>query len=422
MDELLRDAEARDGDDPLAPFRQEFHIPLNDDGSEQNYLCGHSLGLQPKSAAAAVQEELDAWRRLGVRGHFEGALPWMDYNEALRDPLAGLTGARPEEIVVMNTLTVNLHLLMVSFFRPRGKRRKILIEKNAFPSDRYAVESQLRFHGLDPADCLVELDAGPDSQVLEESVVEEYLQENGDQVALVLWPGVQYVSGQAFDLARVAGSARAAGARVGFDLAHAIGNLPLSLHDSGCDFAAWCHYKYLNAGPGAVAGCFVHERHHGTAALRRFNGWWGNDKDSRFWMAPEFEPAAGAAAWQLSNPPILSLAPLRASLAVFEAAGAAALREKSKSLTAWLEQGIRSQLDEKLQVLTPSDPERRGCQLSIRVRSGRHEGLALFRYLSEHGVVGDWREPDIIRIAPVPLYNRFGDAYAFLRHAVDWSA
>jgi kynureninase len=422
MDQLLTAAREHDQNDPLAPFREEFHIPLNDDGSEQNYFCGHSLGLQPKTAAAAVHEELEAWRWLGVRGHFEGALPWLDCNEVLREPLAGLTGARPDEIVVMNTLTVNLHLLMVSFFRPRGKRRKILIEKHAFPSDRYAVESQLRFHGLDPLECLVELEAGQEPYVLEESAIEEYLETHGDEVALVLWPGVQYVSGQFFDLARVAGAARAAGARVGFDLAHAIGNLPLSLHDSGCDFAAWCHYKYLNSGPGAVAGCFVHERHHGMGGLRRFNGWWGNDKDSRFWMAPEFEPAAGAAAWQLSNPPILALAPLRASLAIFEAAGMDALREKSKNMTAWLERGIRTHLDEKLEILTPPDPARRGCQLSVRVRSGRHEGLALFRYLAENGVLGDWREPDIIRIAPAPLYNRFEDGYAFLRHASDWSA
>lgn len=421
MDELHKMARKLDREDPLGQFRGQFHIPLNDDGTEQHYFCGHSLGLQAKSSGLAVQKELDAWRDLAVRGHFEGDLPWLEYNEALCRPLSELIASSPSELVVMNTLTVNLHLLMVTFFRPRGDRRKIVMEKHSFPSDRYAVESQLRFHGLDPVECLVEIEPDPGQHIIEESAVEEYLDSHGEQVALVLWPGVQYVSGQAFDLARVASAAHKAGAKIGFDLAHAMGNLPLSLHDSGCDFAAWCHYKYLNSGPGAVAGCFVHERHHDIEGLQRFQGWWGNDAKSRFWMASEFKPAAGAQAWQLSNPPILSMAPLCASLAIFQQAGMPALRRKSKAMTAWLEQGIRSCLDNILEVLTPSDPGRRGCQLSLRVRSGRHNGLQLFRYLQERGVLADWREPDVIRVAPVPLYNCYQDCFALLHHVNEWA-
>jgi kynureninase len=418
---LLEIAQQLDREDPLATFRSEFYIPLHEDGSEQHYFCGHSLGLQPKSAGRIVQDELDAWRQLGVRGHFQGDLPWMEYNDNLCQPLSELTGAHPEEIVVMNTLTVNLHLLMISFFRPRNKRLKILMEKQAFPSDRYAVESQLRLHGLNPSECLVELEPQPGQHIVEESAIEAYLEAHGEQVALVLWPGVQYISGQAFDLERITSAAHKAGAKIGFDLAHAIGNLPLSLHDSGCDFAAWCHYKYLNSGPGAIAGCFVHEQHHGNTELRRLQGWWGNDQNTRFWMAPEFDPAVGAAAWQVSTPPILSIAPLRASLAVFQQAGMPALREKSMAMSDWLVDGIRSHLDGLLEVLTPDEPDRRGCQLSLRVRSGRTDGLKLFRYLQEHGVMTDWREPGVIRVAPTPLYNHYQDCYALLNQISDWS-
>lgn len=421
MSNLSDTARKLDREDPLARFRDEFHIPLNTDGTQQHYFCGHSLGLQPRSAGDAVEQDLGAWRQLAVRGHFEGDLPWTEYNEKLCQPLAKLTGAQAEELVVMNTLTVNLHLLMVSFFRPRGRRRKILIEQQAFPSDRYAVESQLRFHGLDPAECLVELGPAPNRHLLEESDIESCLQAQGDEIALVLWPGVQYISGQSFDLSRISAAAHQAGAMVGFDLAHHIGNLPLSLGHSDCDFAAWCHYKYLNSGPGAIGGCFIHQRHHSDGALPRFNGWWGNDRGSRFLMAPGFAPSAGAAAWQLSNPPVLSMAPLRASLAVFEAAGMDRLRRKSKLMSAYLAEGIVSKLDRVLEILTPTDAERRGCQLSLRVRSGRDDGQQLFRYLVERGVLTDWREPDVIRVAPVPLYNCFDDCYALLRHISEWA-
>jgi len=421
MKNLLETARELDQQDVLAGFRDQFHVPLNADGSEQHYFCGHSLGLQPKTARKMVEEELEAWRRLAVHGHFEGDLPWMDYNEHLSGPLAELTGARPDEIVVMNTLSVNLHLLMVSFFRPGDTRKKILIEKHAFPSDRYAVASQLRFHGLDPSDCLVELGPENGGKLIDEGLIENFLEQQGHEIALVLWPGVQYVSGQAFDLARVAAAARRAGAMIGFDLAHSIGNLPLSLHDSGCDFAAWCHYKYLNAGPGAVGGCFIHERHHQDRNLPRFHGWWGNRRKSRFDMAPEFEPASGAAGWELSNPPILSMAPLRASLAIHRAAGMKRLREKSVAMSAYLVDGIETQLDDLLEILTPLEPARRGSQISLRVRSGREDGRGLFQYLMARGVVTDWREPDVIRVAPIPLYNRFADCYAFLRHTCEWA-
>ena len=421
MKNLSDTARKLDREDPLGKFRDQFHIPLNDDGSEQHYFCGHSLGLQPKSVGNAVQKELDAWRELAVHGHFEGDSPWMHLNEKLCLPLAGLAGAQPAEVVVMNTLTVNLHLLMVSFFRPQGTRRKILLERHAFPSDRYAVESQLRFHGLDPANCLVELEPEAGRQLIEESDIETYLSEHGEEIALVLWPGVQYISGQAFDLARLTAAAHRAGAMIGFDLAHAIGNVPLALHASGCDFAAWCHYKYLNSGPGAIAGCFVHERHHRRGDLPRFNGWWGNDPESRFRMEHRFAPAAGAAAWQLSTPPILSMAPLQASLAIFQTAGPQPLRSKSMRLSAYLVDRIQSRLDEVLEILTPADPDRRGCQLSLRVRSGREDGQKLFRYLAERGVITDWREPDVIRVAPTPLYNRFADCHALLQNIDAWS-
>jgi len=407
--------------DPLRSFRERFWIPPGPSGGEQLYFCGHSLGLQPIGAEDALRSELTAWRDRAVDGHFDGEPAWTLYAESLTEPLAGILGARPGEIAVMNTLSVNLHLMMVSFYRPRGRKRKILIESQAFPSDRYAVASQIRFHGLDPAECLVELGSRTGTAPLEEERVEAWLQENADEVAMVLWPGVQYATGQAFDLRRIAAAARAAGARAGFDLAHSAGNLPLALHDSGCDFAAWCHYKYLNGGPGAIAGCFVHERHGNGSALPRFEGWWGNALDSRFRMAQEFQPAAGAAAWQLSTPPIFSMAPLRASLALFQEAGMEALRAKSLALTAYLAARIRDALPETLDIVTPSDPERRGCQLSVRVRAGREAGRRLWTELVSRGITVDWREPDIIRVAPVPLYNRFEDCERLVQAVCEWS-
>ncbi|MDO1527965.1 kynureninase [Fulvimonas sp. R45] len=412
-------AQAADAADPLRAFRDEFLIPPHE-GRDSAYFCGNSLGLQPRAVRAAVEAELDYWGELGVEGHFKGRLPWMDYHEFVRDHLAEVVGARPSEVVAMNTLGVNLHLMMVSFYRPTAARPAILMEAGAFPTDRYALESQVRFHGFDPAEALIELEADEPNGTLSMAAIERALAEHGHRVALLMLPGVQYRTGQAFDLQAITELGHRHGCMVGFDLAHAVGNLPLRLHDSGADFAIWCSYKYLNSGPGAVGGAFVHERHANTA-LPRFAGWWGHDKATRFQMGPEFVPTPGADGWQLSNPPILALAPLRVSLEVFHRAGMARLREKSLRLTGYLEWLVDTQLADVLDVVTPADPARRGAQLSIRVRGGRERGRALFEHLMAHGVIGDWREPDVIRISPVPLYNRYADCLAFAEAVRAWA-
>jgi kynureninase len=406
---MLQQARQLDAADPLREFRKGFHFPKNPDGSDQLYFCGNSLGLQHQSVALAVEEVLAAWRDRAVEGHFTGKRPWLRYHESLRAGQAAMIGAGPHEIVTMNTLTVNLHLAMISFYRPQGARRRIVMEQHAFPSDRYAVESQIRLHGLDPADCLVELAPEDGERLIAEERIEDYLRQHGESVALVLWPGVQYATGQVFDLGRIAAAARACGANVGLDLAHGIGNIPLSLNETGCDFAAWCTYKYLNAGPGSVGGMFVHERHHQRTDLPRLNGWFGNDLATRFRMAPEFRPAPGADAWQLSTHTTLAMAPLLASLDVFAQAGFARLRKKSVAMTAWLASQIEVRLGNVLEIITPAQAERRGCQLSLRVRAGRDAGRHLFTRMEQEGVVPDWREPDVIRVSPVPLYNSFED-------------
>jgi kynureninase len=421
MKDTLSEARRLDREDKLRDFRDKFWIPRRSDGADQLYFAGNSLGLQPRALEAEMLAELKTWQEYGVEGHFEGPSPWVSYHERLREPLAELTGAQPQEVVAMNSLTVNLHLMMVSFYRPEGRRRRILIEQQAFPSDRYAVESQIRFHGLEPADCLVELAPEPGERHIEESRIEAWLKDHGDTVALVLWPGVQYASGQVFDLARIAAAARAAGARVGFDLAHSVGNLPLSLHDSGCDFAAWCSYKYLNAGAGAVAGCFVPSRHCTRTDLPRFHGWWGNQRESRFLMGPEFIPGPGADAWQLSCPPVMSMAPLRVSLKLFHEAGMQGLREKSLAMTGFLAKLVQAELGQVLDIITPLEEQRRGCQLSLRVREGHEKGRELFSFLKDRGVIPDWREPDVIRVAPAPLYNRFEDCHGFVRQVKQWA-
>ncbi|MDR3388936.1 MAG: kynureninase [Rudaea sp.] len=408
---------ARDAADALASFRGEFLIPAHGN-SEQIYLCGNSLGLQPRTTRQAVLDELDDWARFAVEAHFRGKHPWMPYHELVRDHLAELVGAQPGEVVAMNSLSVNLHLMMASFYRPTPQRNAILIEKGAFPSDRYAVESQIRFHGHDPAMALIELDGNAANGILSTQSIERVIDEHGARIALVLLPGVQYLSGQAFDLKRIVELAQRKGCTAGFDLAHAVGNLPLSLHDSGCDFAVWCSYKYLNSGPGAVGGCFVHER-HARATLPRLAGWWGHDKDTRFKMGPDFVPTAGADGWQLSNPPILALAPLRASLDIFHRAGIARLRAKSVALTGYLAWLIENRLADIVEIVTPGVVERRGCQLSLRIKGGK--GRALFEHLSAHGIVGDWREPDIMRVAPTPLYNRFMDCLRFVLAVREWA-
>jgi len=412
------EALARDAADPLAPFRGEFLVPPHGKG-EQVYLCGNSLGLQPRATRQALLDELDDWRDLAVEAHFRGRHPWMPYHAEVRDHLAELVGAQPGEVVAMNSLSVNLHLMMVSFYRPTAQRPAILIEQGAFPSDRYAVESQIRFHGFDPAEALIELAPDEPGGTLSFDAIARALDTHGPRIALVLLPGVQYLTGQVLDLRAITELAHRKGCVVGFDLAHAVGNVPVNLHDSHADFAVWCHYKYVNSGPGAVAGCFVHER-HALTPRPRFAGWWGHDQATRFHMGPQFAPTPGAEGWQLSNPPILALAPLRVSLEIFHRAGLGRLRDKSRDLTGWLAQLIQRELGDVLDILTPAAPERRGCQLSLRMQGPRDAGRALFEHLAAQGIVGDWREPDVIRVAPTPLYNRYSDALRFVIAVAAW--
>jgi len=420
MSELFSEAHAlqQDSQDDLRHFREQFFIPQHE-GREQAYFCGNSLGLQPRSLPAALTEELTNWAENGVEGHFHGKHPWMPYHEFVRDSLASVVGAMPSEVVAMNSLSVNLHLMMVSFYHPTKERNAILIEAGAFPSDRYAVESQVRFHGFDPAESLIEIEPDLPGGIFSMQHIEKIIAEHGHRIALILWPGVQYRTGQYFDLTEITRLGHAAGCKVGFDLAHAAGNLPLNLHDSGADFAAWCSYKYLNSGPGAIAGCFVHDR-HANAKLPRFAGWWGHDKTTRFKMGPEFIPTPGADGWQLSNPPIFALAPLRISLEIFQQADMQNLRKKSVKLTAYLEALIQQQLANTLTIATPANPDQRGCQLSLRVNAGREQGRALFEALSAQGIIGDWREPDVIRISPTPLYNNHSDVLRFIRAVKLW--
>ena len=406
-------AEALDRADPLASYRQRFHIPQHQ-GQDEIYLCGNSLGLQPRHTETYVQEELEDWQRLGVKGHFDGRRPWMPYHEIFTERTARLVGAKPAEVVNMNSLTVNLHLMMTSFYRPTRERHKLLIERGAFPSDRYAVESQVRLHGFDPDESLIELTSRSGDPFVPAEEIEAVLEAESGKIALVLLPGVQYYSGQAFDLKRITRAGHKAGCKVGFDLAHAVGNLALQLHEAGPDFAVWCNYKYMNSGPGAVAGCFVHERHAQAFDLPRLAGWWGHDKSSRFRMGPDFVPMAGAEGWQLSNPPVLGLAPLHASLDIFDEAGMPALREKSLKLTGYLEHLLKEKLTEHIDILTTADPAQRGCQLSLRLHKGRDAARRVFEGLEEAGVTADWREPDVIRVAPVPLYNTYTDVFRFV--------
>jgi kynureninase len=417
-------AGALDGADELAPFRTRFALP-KDGKRTLSYLAGHSLGLMPRSALDAVAAELARWAAHGVEGHFDDephrgkrkrpGAGWLDYHERFAAPLAALTGARPDEVVAMNTLTVNLHLMLVSFFRPTPQRYKILIERDAFPSDRYAVQSQLRFHGLDPRDALLEVGPRLGSFELDRERLDALLASEGERIALVLLPGVQYLSGERLDIAGLTAAARRHGCAIGFDLAHAIGNVPLALHRDAPDFAVWCSYKYLNAGPGAVGGCFVHRDAAARADLPRFAGWWGHDVERRFLMETEFAPLRGAAGWQLSNPPILSLAPLAASLALFEEAGLARLRRKSEKLTGYLAHLLATELGERARLLTPVDPKRRGAQIALQLAPAPRHGARFAERLRAAGVVADWREPNVLRLAPVPLYNRFRDVYDAVR-------
>lgn len=403
-------AKEMDQADSLSGYRAKFHVPQKD-GKDCIYFCGNSLGLQPKATEEAILQELKDWQNLGVEGHFRAKNPWMPYHEFLTQHYAAIVGAKPSEVVAMNTLTVNLHLMMVSFYRPTPSRFKILIEKGAFPSDRYAVESQIKFHGYDPADGLIELAPREGEKTLRTEDILAVITTRGHEIALILPGGVNYYTGQLFDMEVLTKAGHEKGCLVGFDLAHAAGNVPLKLHEWGVDFACWCSYKYLNSGPGSVAGCFVHERHGKDSALPRFAGWWGHDKKTRFKMEPDFVPIEGAEGWQLSNPPILSLAAVKASLEIFAQAGMEALRAKSIKLTGYLEFLLDDLDSDAFSIMTPRDPAARGCQISIVVHEN---GKRVFTALEEAGVICDWREPDCIRVAPVPLYNSFEDVYNFV--------
>ena len=402
-------AQKLDQEDPLRSFREKFVFPQHH-GEPVLYFCGNSLGLQPLAVREAVNAELDHWGEHAVEGHFRGEKPWMYYHKFLTEATARLVGALPHEVVVMNTLSVNLHLMMVSFYRPSGKRYKIIMEAGAFPSDQYAVESQVRFHGFEPADAIVEVAPREGEETLRTADILETISRHGNETALVLFSGVQYYTGQFFDLKAITEAAHRAGAYAGFDLAHTAGNLPLELHEWGPDFAVWCSYKYLNSGPGGPSGVFVHERHANSPELPRFAGWWGHDEDSRFRMEKGFRPMHGAAGWQLSNAQILSFAAHLASLNLFDEAGMNRLRVKSLLLTAYLEYTLTSARDRGLdfRIITPNESNSRGCQLSLLTGP---EGRALFDRLTAQGVVTDWREPNVIRFAPVPFYNSFTDIW-----------
>ena len=401
-----------DAQNPLKKYREQFCIPKRNDGFEVVYFAGNSLGLQPKSVRPMLEEELNEWATRGVDGHFEGVRPWYAYHEMFRESGARLVGALPGEVVMMNSLTVNLHLMMVSFYRPTPGRHKILIEDPSFPSDLYAVKSQLRTHGYNPDAALLVIRPRPSEHLIRMEDIEETIAREGKQIVLVLLSGVNFVTGQVFDMPRITEAAHAQGCSVGFDLAHAAGNIPLRLHDWDVDFAVWCNYKYLNSGPGAVAGCFVHERHGKNRDLPRFAGWWGNDPATRFRMQlnEDFVPREGADGWQISNPPIFSLAPVKASYDIFDEVGMNALREKSLKLTGYLEFLLDQIRSPRFEIITPRDSIQRGCQLSLLVRDGAKD---LLKALHGQGIVCDFREPNILRLAPVPLYNSFHDVWRF---------
>jgi kynureninase len=407
-------ARALDAADPLHAWRERFVLPHDDAGRELVYLCGHSLGAQPTLAADYVEEVMRDWRARGVDGFFAGRHRWLDYHERAIPTLAALAGAQPQEVTVMNTLTVNLHLLLVSFYRPAGDRTALLMERPAFPSDRYAAESQVRYHGLDPARDLIEIAPREGEQLLRTEDIVATIEREGPRIATILLPGVQYLTGQRLDIGAITAAGRRAGCAVGWDLAHAIGNVPLALHDAGVDFAAWCHYKYVNGGPGAAGGAFVHARHTGRRDLPRFAGWWGHDKATRFQMGPDFHPITGADGWQVSTPSILALAPVVASLEYFAKVGLAALRARSIALTDYLQALVDARLAGRVTLLTPRDANERGAALSLRLHCGRDAARAAFDGLLARGIVPDWREPGVVRAAPVPFYNSYDDAWRFV--------
>ncbi|WOD45329.1 kynureninase [Hwangdonia lutea] len=401
-------AQQQDQNDALAGYRNQFHIPKNEQGNELIYMTGNSLGLQPKTTKNYINQELEDWANLGVEGHTEAKNPWLGYHEFLTKSMANVVGAKSIEVVVMNTLTANLHFMMVSFYKPTKTRYKILIESNAFPSDKYAVESQLRHHGFDDKEGVVLWKPRKGEELLRTKDLETILKDQGDEIALIMIGGVNYYTGQFFDLKKITELGHKHGCKVGFDCAHGAGNVELNLHDSGADFAVWCTYKYLNSGPGSLAGCFVHERHAHDNSLNRFTGWWSHNKQTRFNMRDEFDVIPGAEGWQLSNPPILSMAAIKASLDMIEEVGIKKLAKKSKKLTGYFEFLLKQLGEDTIRIITPEKPNERGCQLSIQVKNA---DKSLHNKLTENGVISDWREPDVIRCAPVPLYNSFEDVY-----------
>ena len=395
-----------DNKDPLLSYNNKFHFPVQENGNKHIYLCGNSLGLQAKITESYVKQELDDWKALGVEGHFHAQNPWLPYHEFLSESYSKIVGSKKSEVIAMNTLSVNLHLMMVSFYRPNETKNKIIIEGDAFPSDIYAVESHMKHHGIDPSESLIKLRPREGEVIIRLEDIINVIEQNSESVSLIMLGGVNYYTGQLFDMKKITQVAHNYGILVGFDLAHAVGNVLLSLHDWNVDFAVWCSYKYLNSGPGSVAGAFIHERHH-NKNLERFAGWWGHDKESRFKMPDQFQPIQTAEGWQLSNPSILSLAAVRASLSLFDEVGMSQLITKSKNLTSYLVFLLNQIPTDRINIITP---EQRGCQVSISVKNGNKD---LFNEITKRGVIADWREPDVIRVAPVPLYNSYLDVYNF---------
>ena len=402
----------KDKEDPLNKYRNEFLIPTNNKGEDLIYLCGNSLGLQPKKTSDYIQQELIDWAKFGVEGHTDAKHPWLPYHEFLTNSMAKIVGAKPSEVVIMNSLTTNLHLMMVSFYQPSKNKYKILIERDAFPSDKYAVESQLKLHGYCEKKGLIQWKPREGEELCRIEDLERIMQEQGDEIALIMIGATNYYSGQLYPLKKITEIGHQFNCLVGFDLAHGVGNIQPNLHDTDADFAVWCTYKYLNSGPGSLGGCFVHERHANNSALNRFAGWWGHNKKTRFNMRHEFDVLPGAEGWQLSNPAILSMAAIRSSLDLFDKAGFSNLISKSKSLTGFLEYLINDLNNSKINIITPKNPKERGCQLSIQVKDANKK---LHTQLTKSGVISDWREPDVIRVAPAPLYNSYQDVYEFVQ-------
>jgi kynureninase len=403
-------AKRMDAEDPLAKYKADFYFPKGKNGEDLIYFCGNSLGLQSKQAEEVTLSVLEQWKELGVKGHFNGDRPWVSFHLGLKDQMANVVGAKASEVTLMNTLSVNLHLMLTSFYKPKGSRTKILIEKDVFPSDRYAVESHIEWHGLSVEENLIYIERSKYSETVDKESIKQIIEEQGEEIALIMIGGVNYYTGQLFNLSQITEWGHSKGCMVGFDLAHAAGNVPLALHDANVDFAVWCTYKYLNAGPGSIAGAFVHERHHDDSTLPKLKGWWGHNAEIRFGMREDFEPAPGVESWQISCQPILSLAPVKASLDMFEEAGMKAIRNKSVLLTGYLEFLLRQMGDEEIEIITPQLQSERGCQLSILLKKGDRR---VYESLIESGIVVDWRNPNVIRVAPAPLYNGYLEVWQF---------